>query len=135
MAATPDPELPHVTIAELGILREVAEAEGEVVVTITPTYSGCPAMREIGADITARLHRAGHDRVRVRTALSPAWTTEWITETGRRKLAAAGIAPPTPVHRRGPGGGGGHPRARAAPRRGARAPPARGGGGPPPGPT
>ena len=95
-AGTPDPELPMLTIADLGILREVTVAAepGEVVVTITPTYSGCPAMREIAADVTARLRRAGFERVTVATRLAPPWTTGWITAEGKRKLAAHGIAPP-----------------------------------------
>jgi ring-1,2-phenylacetyl-CoA epoxidase subunit PaaD len=90
----PDPELRVVSIAELGILRDVTVDVDRVVVTITPTYSGCPAMDAIRADIEAALHRAGHGEVEVRTVLSPAWTTDWITEVGRAKLAAAGIAPP-----------------------------------------
>ena len=103
-AQTPDPELPVVTIADLGILRQVDEVDGTVVVTITPTYSGCPAMREIAADVAARLRSAGFDEVTVRFALSPAWTTDWITDDGRRKLATAGIAPPAPTsaHTAGP---------------------------------
>jgi ring-1,2-phenylacetyl-CoA epoxidase subunit PaaD len=90
----PDPELPILTIADLGILRDVREAEGTVTVTITPTYSGCPAMAQIAADLRRRLAAAGYERVDIRTELSPAWTTDWITPDGRRKLAAAGIAPP-----------------------------------------
>jgi ring-1,2-phenylacetyl-CoA epoxidase subunit PaaD len=90
----PDPELPFLTIADLGILRDVHEDGGAVTVTITPTYSGCPAMREIAADLRARLAGAGYGHVAIRTALSPAWTSDWITADGRRKLAAAGIAPP-----------------------------------------
>jgi ring-1,2-phenylacetyl-CoA epoxidase subunit PaaD len=102
-AATPDPELPTVTIGELGILRAVDETPDGVVVTITPTYSGCPAMREISADVERRLRAAGHLDVQVRTALAPAWSTDWITAEGHRKLAAAGIAPPAPArHRSGP---------------------------------
>ena len=93
-ATVPDPELPMVTLADLGILRDVDEHDGHVTVTITPTYSGCPAMREISHDVQHRLRRAGYDDVRVRTALAPAWSSDWITEDGRRKLAAAGIAPP-----------------------------------------
>jgi ring-1,2-phenylacetyl-CoA epoxidase subunit PaaD len=93
-AATPDPELPMLTLADLGILRDVAETENGVVATITPTYSGCPAMREISADLKHRLRNAGYDDVTVRTQLSPAWTSDWITAEGKRKLAAAGIAPP-----------------------------------------
>lgn len=96
-AATPDPELPMLTLADLGILRGVEERDGAVVATITPTYSGCPAMREISADLKQRLVRAGYDDVTVRTALSPAWSTDWITAEGRRKLADAGIAPPRPA--------------------------------------
>jgi ring-1,2-phenylacetyl-CoA epoxidase subunit PaaD len=99
-----DPELPMVTLAELGIVREVRENGDEVLVSITPTYSGCPAMEAIRDDIVAALHGAGFARASVRTVLSPAWTTDWISETGRRKLAAAGIAPPgaAPRRRSGP---------------------------------
>ena len=93
-AAVPDPELPMVTVADLGILRDVA-AEGErLVVTITPTYSGCPALREIAQDLRHRLAETGYAEVAVRTALAPAWSSDWITAEGRRKLRAAGIAPP-----------------------------------------
>jgi ring-1,2-phenylacetyl-CoA epoxidase subunit PaaD len=96
-AGTPDPELPMLTISDLGILRDVRVAGDEVTVTITPTYSGCPAMREIGADISQRLRRAGFDHVTVRTQLAPPWSSDWITADGRRKLAEAGIAPPSPA--------------------------------------
>jgi ring-1,2-phenylacetyl-CoA epoxidase subunit PaaD len=99
-AAVPDPELPMLTIADLGILRDVEEDGGTVTVTITPTYSGCPAMREISADVRQRLERAGFAPVTVRTRLAPAWSSDWITEEGQRKLAAAGIAPPSPAPRR-----------------------------------
>jgi ring-1,2-phenylacetyl-CoA epoxidase subunit PaaD len=100
-AATPDPELPMVTVADLGILRDVELAGGAVTVTITPTYSGCPAMREISADISRRLTRAGFGPVTVKTQLAPAWSSDWITADGHRKLAAAGIAPPAPAPERG----------------------------------
>ncbi|SHF53808.1 ring-1,2-phenylacetyl-CoA epoxidase subunit PaaD [Jatrophihabitans endophyticus] len=93
-AATPDPELPAVTIGDLGILRDIAQEDDGIVVTITPTYSGCPAMREISADVSARLRRAGASGVEVRAQLAPPWSSDWITADGRRKLAAAGIAPP-----------------------------------------
>jgi ring-1,2-phenylacetyl-CoA epoxidase subunit PaaD len=100
-AGTPDPELPPLTIEDLGILRGVDDSPGGgVVVTITPTYSGCPAMREIAADVQARLNRAGFERVTVATQLAPPWSTDWITADGRRKLAAAGIAEPSPAPRR-----------------------------------
>src|SRR5712691_7827454 len=95
-SAVPDPELPMVTVADLGILREVA-ADGErLVVTITPTYSGCPALPEIARDLRRRLSQAGFADVTVRIALAPAWSSDWITAAGRRKLRAAGIAPPHP---------------------------------------
>ena len=91
LAQVYDPEIPVITIEDLGILRDV-QVEGErVVVTITPTYSGCPAMQEIEADIRSALD--GFD-VEVRTVLSPAWTTDWMTDRGRDRLRAYGIAPP-----------------------------------------
>jgi ring-1,2-phenylacetyl-CoA epoxidase subunit PaaD len=102
-ATVTDPELPMLTLADLGILREVRDDADGVVVSITPTYSGCPAMDAIRDDLTSALRGAGYGRVRVRTVLTPAWTTDWITEEGRRKLASAGIAPPGPAPRRVPG--------------------------------
>jgi len=93
-AAVPDPELPMVTVADLGILRDVGEDDGHLVVTITPTYSGCPAMREIAHDLKRRLAAGGFAEVTVRTALAPPWSSDWITAEGRRKLREAGIAPP-----------------------------------------
>lgn len=92
--AVVDPEIPVLTIADLGVLRDVRQDGGRVTVTITPTYSGCPAMDTIRADIEAALHGAGYADVAVRTVLSPAWTTDAMTEAGRRKLADYGIAPP-----------------------------------------
>jgi len=94
-----DPELPVLTIADLGILRDVHEDGQRVTVDITPTYSGCPAMAAIRADITARLHDAGFSDVNVRTVLHPPWTTDWITADGRRRLEEHGIAPPGPAVR------------------------------------
>jgi ring-1,2-phenylacetyl-CoA epoxidase subunit PaaD len=96
VAEVADPELRVVTIEELGILRDVTVDGDRATVTITPTYSGCPAMDVIRADIVAAARRAGY-HAEVRTVLSPAWSTDRITETGRAKLAAAGIAPPGPV--------------------------------------
>ena len=96
-----DPELPLLTLADLGVLRDVrVERDGAVIVEITPTYTGCPAMGVMRADLVHALHEAGFDVVDVRTVLSPAWSTDWITEAGRRKLVEAGIAPPGPAPHR-----------------------------------
>jgi ring-1,2-phenylacetyl-CoA epoxidase subunit PaaD len=96
-AAVPDPELPVVTIEDLGILRDVRVSDdGHVVVDITPTYSGCPAMDAIRADVLARLRDHGYDDAEVRLVLAPAWTTDWITESGRAALREHGIVPPHP---------------------------------------
>jgi|SRR5947209_109585 len=90
-----DPEIPVLTIADLGVLRSVAAApDGAVEVTITPTYSGCPAMDVIGFEVKAALMKAGIDNPRVRQVLAPAWTTDWMSEAGKAKLRAYGIAPP-----------------------------------------
>jgi len=90
-----DPEIPTLTIADLGVLRDVAVGlDGAVTVTITPTYSGCPAMAMIEMQIRDVLLRAGHTVIHVETVLSPAWTTDWLSEAGREKLRALGIAPP-----------------------------------------
>ena len=94
-ATVPDPEVPVVTIEDLGILRDVTEDDqGRVHVQITPTYSGCPAMETIRADLIDTLTRAGYRQVCVEFVLAPAWTTDWMSDEGRRKLAAYGIAPP-----------------------------------------
>lgn len=99
-----DPELPMLTLAELGVLREVEiDPNGRVVVSITPTYTGCPALDAMRDDLRVRLHRAGFAHVQVRTVLDPPWSSDWISEPGRRKLAAAGIAPPGPAPRRATG--------------------------------
>ena len=92
--AVTDPEIPVLTIHDIGILRDVAIDDGTVIVTITPTYSGCPAMDAIRDDITAALNGAGIPDVEIRTVLAPAWTTEWMSADGRRKLEEYGIAPP-----------------------------------------
>ncbi|MGW2250498.1 1,2-phenylacetyl-CoA epoxidase subunit PaaD [Kitasatospora sp. NPDC001660] len=97
-AAVPDPELPMLTLADLGVLADV-EADGvtgAVTAWLTPTYSGCPAVAEMAADVDRRLRAAGYRDVRVRLRLDPPWSTDLITAEGRRKLAEAGIAPPRP---------------------------------------
>jgi len=93
-----DPEMPMLTLVDLGVLRDIREdANGAIVVTITPTYSGCPAMATMRADLERALASAGFDRVDVRTSLAPAWSSDWITPAGRRKLDEHGIAPPHAV--------------------------------------
>ncbi|MBQ0853772.1 1,2-phenylacetyl-CoA epoxidase subunit PaaD [Streptomyces sp. NPDC057621] len=100
----PDPELPMLTLADLGVLRGVeVGGDGTVVARLTPTYSGCPAMAEMRADVAARLRDAGYARVEIRTVLDPPWTSDWITPEGRRKLTEHGIAPPGAAPRRAAG--------------------------------
>lgn len=89
-----DPELPVVSVVEMGIVREVEVGQEEVTVTITPTFSGCPALEVMRSDITATLKGAGVPEVNVRTVLSPPWSSDWISEEARAKLKAFGIAPP-----------------------------------------
>ena len=95
-ATVVDPEIPVLTIADLGVLRDVQMHGESVEVTITPTYSGCPAMNMIAVEIGVALDRAGIPDAKVRTVLSPAWTTDWLTDAGRQKLTEYGIAPPVP---------------------------------------
>lgn len=91
-----DPEIPVLNIIDLGIIRAVSfiEASNMVELTITPTYTGCPAMDMIGAQIRMALAEAGFHQVKIQQILSPAWTTDWMTESGKQKLQAYGIAPP-----------------------------------------
>jgi ring-1,2-phenylacetyl-CoA epoxidase subunit PaaD len=89
-----DPEIPVLTIADLGILRDVSIAATGIEIAITPTYSGCPAMNMIAVEIELALAKADFAPVTVRTVLSPAWTTDWMSEDGRRKLKAYGVTPP-----------------------------------------
>lgn len=93
-ASVVDPEIPVLTIGDLGVLRDVVLDGDRVEVAITPTYSGCPAMNMIALEVELALERAGFRRPNVRTVLSPAWTTDWMSEEGRAKLRAYGIAPP-----------------------------------------
>ena len=94
LGAIPDPEIPVITIVELGIVRNVAREDGTVVVTVTPTYSGCPATAMIAADIRRTLMDAGVQHCRIETQLSPAWTTDWIVAEARERLRDYGIVPP-----------------------------------------
>jgi ring-1,2-phenylacetyl-CoA epoxidase subunit PaaD len=112
-AAVTDPELPVLTLEDLGVLRHVAEhcveehgvaeCRASVTVVITPTYSGCPALAAIRDDLVRALTRAGYADVRVRVQLSPAWSSDWISQRGRAALAAAGISPPGRAPARGGG--------------------------------
>ena len=99
-ASVVDPEIPVLTIADLGVLREVSVSDGHVEIAITPTYSGCPAMNMIALEIELALEREGFHKPSIRTVLSPAWTTDWMSEDGRRKLREYGIAPPLPASSR-----------------------------------
>jgi ring-1,2-phenylacetyl-CoA epoxidase subunit PaaD len=92
--AVKDPEVPVVSVVELGIVRDANATDAGIVITITPTYSGCPAMREIEEEIERALEDRGLGPVSIRTTYTPAWTTDWITPTAREKLEAYGIAPP-----------------------------------------
>jgi ring-1,2-phenylacetyl-CoA epoxidase subunit PaaD len=94
VALVPDPEIPVLTIDDLGILRGVDEHDGRIVVTITPTYSGCPAMDHIREQVGDVLADAGFADAEVRMVYSPAWTTDWMSEEGKRKLREFGISPP-----------------------------------------
>ena len=101
-ARVTDPELPMLSLHDLGVLRSVAIQDDTVVVTITPTYTGCPAMATMRADLQVALRRAGFDQIEVRTSLSPAWSSDWITARGRAALRESGISPPEP-HSQRPG--------------------------------
>lgn len=94
-ARVTDPEVPVLTIEDLGVLRAVAVEGDTAIVTLTPTYSGCPAMDTMRDDVILALNAAGYTHVEVRMTLSPAWTTDWMTDAGKRKLETYGIAPPS----------------------------------------
>jgi ring-1,2-phenylacetyl-CoA epoxidase subunit PaaD len=101
LAGIADPEIPVLTLDDLGIVRDVrieqSVDESQVTVSITPTYSGCPAMDAIADEIQTRLSAGGFDAVKVETVYSPAWSTDWMSEAGKQKLTAYGIAPPAPT--------------------------------------
>ena len=90
----PDPEIPVLTIHDLGIVRKIDEINNEIIVTITPTYSGCPAMNQFEADIVTTLNKYGYDNVSIKTIYDPPWTTDWLSEEAKKKLQDYGIAPP-----------------------------------------
>ena len=90
----PDPEIPVLTIHDLGVVRKIDEINNEIIVTITPTYSGCPAMNQFEADIITTLNKQGYDKVSIVTTYDPPWTTDWLSEEAKKKLQDYGIAPP-----------------------------------------
>jgi ring-1,2-phenylacetyl-CoA epoxidase subunit PaaD len=90
-----DPEIPVLSVIDLGIIRDVESSGNELVVTITPTYCGCPAMEVIASDIRSMLAKHGVDRVAIHTQLSPAWTTDWMSDDAKARLREYGIAPPS----------------------------------------
>lgn len=94
LAEVPDPEIPVISLVDLGIIRDVAWHGDTLIVTVTPTYSGCPATAIINLDIESALTEKGIEKMRLERQLSPAWTTDWISAEGREKLRAYGIAPP-----------------------------------------
>jgi ring-1,2-phenylacetyl-CoA epoxidase subunit PaaD len=96
LSAVTDPEIPVLTITDLGIVRDIRINEEEIEVIITPTYTGCPAMDMIAANIRMALLEHGYKKIKVTSVLSPVWTTDWMTETGKSKLKEYGIAPPNP---------------------------------------
>lgn len=91
-----DPEIPVLSVIDLGVVRSVKNLDGKIEIAITPTYSGCPAMDVIAMDIRLKLIEKGYRNVAVQQQLAPAWTTDWMSEEGKRKLKAFGIAPPNP---------------------------------------
>ncbi|MDF1718684.1 MAG: phenylacetate-CoA oxygenase subunit PaaJ [Antarcticimicrobium sp.] len=97
LSAVPDPEIPVISLTDLGIIRDVAWTDDRLVVTVTPTYSGCPATSIINLDIETALRGHGIEKIELKRQLSPAWTTDWLSEEGRAKLEEFGIAPPQPA--------------------------------------
>lgn len=94
LESVPDPEVPAISIVDLGIIRDVSIVAATVTITITPTYSGCPAMHMIEENIRTALHAGGFEQVQIKTVLSPAWTTDWMSSEAKERLREFGIAPP-----------------------------------------
>ena len=94
LEAVPDPEIPVISVVDLGVIRNIEWQEGVLEVTITPTYSGCPAMFVIEQDVRAELARQGIENINIKTKIAPAWTTDWLSDAGKQKLEEYGIAPP-----------------------------------------
>src|SRR5688572_20955734 len=98
LESIPDPEIPVINIVELGIVRDIKEENGQILIEITPTYSGCPAMHAIEMDIFNQLQNAGIEKFQIRTVHAPAWTTEWMNDDAKEKLRKYGIAPPGKIN-------------------------------------
>ena len=96
LEAVPDPEIPVISVVDLGVIRNIQWQDETLEVTITPTYSGCPAMSVITQDIKTELAKQGIPQVNIKTKIAPAWTTDWLSETGKARLEEYGIAPPRP---------------------------------------
>lgn len=96
LRGVPDPEVPVLSVVDLGMVRTVSVSDGHVEIAVTPTYSGCPAADAIGMAIRLKLLEHGFGKVAIKQVLSPAWTTDWMTEAGKQKLKTYGIAPPNP---------------------------------------
>jgi ring-1,2-phenylacetyl-CoA epoxidase subunit PaaD len=90
----PDPEIPVLSVIDLGVIRKIEELENRLIITITPTYSGCPAMNQFEADIIRHLSNNGYKNIEIKTTYNPAWTTDWLTDEAKLKLEKYGIAPP-----------------------------------------
>jgi len=97
LADVPDPEIPAISLVDLGIIRDVSWQGDTLEITVTPTYSGCPATSVINFEIEAAMHRNGIENVSLKKQIAPPWTTDWLSEEGRKKLEAYGIAPPQPA--------------------------------------
>ncbi len=96
LETVPDPEIPVISLVDLGIIRDVGLKDGQIIVTVSPTYSGCPATNVINADIEAALRQNGVENLKLKRQISPPWTTDWISQKGRDALQKYGIAPPQP---------------------------------------
>ena len=94
LETVPDPEIPVLSVIDLGVIRKIDELENKLIITITPTYSGCPAMNQFEADIISHLTKSGYKNIEIKTTYQPAWTTDWLTEEAKLKLEKYGIAPP-----------------------------------------
>lgn len=94
LEGVPDPEIPVLSVIDLGVIRSVEEQDEDIIITITPTYSGCPAMNQFEADIKQKLNDHGYPNITINTTYNPAWTTDWITDEAKQKLEKFGIAPP-----------------------------------------